>query len=93
MSADSSEWKKSGVKRRDTRNTKIPEEILKYKPRKKTRKWCRGKTGVAHKPKCTDDRIGKLLICERCGKHLERWLGSSSWLSFGITSKQPDWVK
>lgn len=101
------EWDKKSADRRDTRNDKSTPEVGKSKPGKKnTKKWCRGKEGVEHKLKCVDYNsvkstyVGlntglakgwKLLICETCGKELERYFPMSF---LGRKPKTPpEWVK
>ena len=50
-----SERKQNAAKRRDIRNEKAPDAAPKTRSRgKNTKKWCRGKVGVEHKPKCVD---------------------------------------
>lgn len=97
-------WRESANQRRDARHTKSPDEVGKRPAAKKdTKKWCRGKVGVEHKPKCVDYRetknnyagMGpgfskgwKLLVCEACGKELDHYY------PFGKAKKNPpDWVK
>lgn len=50
-----SDWKKGAAARRDARNIKDPNDTPKPGASKKdTKKWCRGKVGVEHKPECRD---------------------------------------
>lgn len=70
---------------RDARNAKpIEEPSPKGGKRKDKRRWCRGKVGVEHEPKCLtmaeakrgsfydrmEDDGSRLLVCTRCGKEL-----------------------
>lgn len=48
-----SDWKKNAATRRDIRAARDPNEVPKPgRSKKDTRKWCRGKEGVEHKPVC-----------------------------------------
>jgi hypothetical protein len=47
-----SDWKQGAAKRRDDRNTKSPEIAKPVRGKKDRKRWCRGKVGVEHKPKC-----------------------------------------
>lgn len=56
-----SDWKAGSIKRRDARSTKSPNEVPKPGPAKKdTKRWCRGKPGVEHRPVCRDYSEAKL---------------------------------
>jgi hypothetical protein len=82
-------WKKKATDRRDERNIKSPDAEKYPKPSKNKRKWCRGKTGVEHQPKCVDFpgiTNGKLLTCEKCNKRLDMYMPWG-----GITP--PEWAK
>lgn len=68
--------------------------------KKDTKKWCRGKIGREHEGECKMyDELKqanhgprdygymsrcRVLICKKCGKHLESWWGSKK--------DKPDWV-
>lgn len=90
-----SDYKKSGIDRRDFRSSKDPEQQAKHSSNKNTRKWCKGKEGVAHVTKCVSYKELKqrsyipdswrLLICTVCGKELETWVGRNK--------NKPDWVE
>ncbi len=81
------------------------DEVPKHRNSRKTRRWCKGKVGVEHKPKCVDYQAvkrwagahvalkdWKLLICTVCGKELDTW--SPAPTNWGFTwDKKPDWVK
>jgi hypothetical protein len=90
-----SNWKEGSVKRRDARHTKSSDEHRTTVPNKRnTKKWCKGKVGVEHKPKCMKysevKRSGKLfdtwriLVCTVCGKELGTY--------YNTKKNKPDWV-
>ena len=70
------------AKRRDERQAKVPEKEIVGGARKNRRRWCRGKEGVEHQPKCMPyneakgGTLGKytqdwrVLVCTVCGKDL-----------------------
>lgn len=91
-----SEWKQGAAKRRDARNTALPAIRPPSGSKKNTKKWCRGKAGVEHKPVCRDwsevknvtyMRGCKLLICAECSKQLAWWF---PWP--GTKSEPPAWA-
>jgi hypothetical protein len=43
-----SEWKESGIKRRDFRSIRNGPETPPHRSKKNTAKWCRGKVGKEH---------------------------------------------
>lgn len=61
------------IARREIRHSKDgPEELPAKGPRKKTRKWCKGKIGVNHvweRQKPYDWTDLKVDVCINCGKH------------------------
>lgn len=96
-------WKGRAAQRRDARATKAPDASAPHRSSKNTKKWCRGKVGVAHKLKCADyDTLKqsvyrvtssmsskwKVLYCTECGKELDHWY------PFGnrTDNPPPDWV-
>jgi len=94
-------WQQSNITRRDARHTKTPDEPVKVSAaRKDTKRWCGGKMGRKHKPKCMDyastkgdswARQGwKILACTVCGKEIDRWC-PVPWYS--ERRNKPDWVK
>lgn len=97
-----SEWKAGAAKRRDIRATKTPDAIVNVKGKtKKTKRWCKGKTGVEHKPVCmlyksvlTHDEIFKdwrQLVCSVCIKRLDWW--APSFANARMSKKpKPAWV-
>jgi hypothetical protein len=73
-----SEWKARAVRRRDARHTKSPTEIPKARvanAKKDTKRWCRGKTGVEHSPKCVDYRGTKLAPSDFRGRPINPYEG------------------
>ena len=73
------------------------DEIPRPRSSRKTRKWCKGKVGVEHTPKCFDYQAikrwcggrvrldgWKILVCTTCGKELETY--------FPRRGDKPDWV-
>ena len=95
-----SDWRERANRRRDERQDRAPEIRASGGSKRNTKKWCRGKVGVAHKPVCVDyndhKRAGfrfgtqwKLLVCTECNKELDSW-----WPSPLASEPQtpPDWV-
>lgn len=95
-------WKERAIKRKDFRHTQVEDIRPPSGSRKDTKKWCRGKIGRKHKPKCINygelkntppilRKIRwKVLVCSACGKELDFWFGYSI---FKKDDKKPDWVK
>lgn len=90
-----SDWKQDAAKRRDARNSK---DTVRPKggSKRDTKRWCKGKVGVEHTPKCFDYaevkrgpwlKGWKLLACTECGKELDTW-----WPSARNKRNKPDWV-
>jgi len=76
ISRDDTSWHASGVKTRDARHTKSPEETGRHQSKKNTKKWCRGKIGKEHTGEWRDKGYCHILTCTKCGKHLDykwRW--------------------
>ncbi len=81
MAEDKSSWRGRAVHRRNERQTAVPEIRPPSGSKKDTKKWCRGKVGVAHKPVCvaydehkrTNLRVPewKILLCSECKKELD----------------------
>jgi hypothetical protein len=75
----SSDWRVRANERRDARHTKTPVEVPKpaaANKKKDTRRWCRGKVGVEHTPKCVDYGEAKHAPTDYCGhpvNHYEGW--------------------
>lgn len=77
-----SEWRERANKRRDERQTKVPVVRPPSASKRDTKKWCRGKVGIAHKPVCVDYNDlkrsnyytgWKVLVCEACQKQLDHY--------------------
>ena len=78
-----SEWRERANKRRDERQTKAPAIRPPSGSKKNTKKWCRGKVSVEHKPVCVayNDLKNvhfsvpdwKVLVCSECKKELDHW--------------------
>lgn len=94
-----SDYRESSIKRRDVRHTAVPEIRPPSASKRNTKRWCRGKPGVEHKPVCVgyNEHKGvkfapdwRLLLCEACGKTLARWW-PSPW--FKGEREPPAWVK
>lgn len=73
------------------------DEIPKHRATKNRRRWCKGKAGVEHTPKCMPYMPASLhifeewraLVCTVCGKRLETWFPRT----FGLRERsKPDWV-
>lgn len=88
------DYKASGIRRRDTRNTKLPDIRPPSGSKKDTKRWCRGVVGREHEPEC---RLSKYsfaqewrdLVCKKCGKELDWWWPSRFWPR---AKPKPDWV-
>jgi hypothetical protein len=72
---DKDSWKGRSIERKDFRRTHDAPEAPRHKGKKKkdTKKWCRGKVGVAHTFEWTDRGnyrfTYKVEVCSTCGKH------------------------
>lgn len=80
-----SDWRESANRRRDQRQTKLPIIRAPSCSKKNTKRWCRGKVGVEHKPICVvyDDLKNRkvyapwrVLICSACKKELDHYYPS-----------------
>lgn len=83
----SSSYRESANRRRDIRQAKPLDAATKGAAKKDTKRWCRGKVGVEHKPVCVPYRTDKpepnadrwsshkwrILQCETCGRKLDYW--------------------
>lgn len=89
-----SDWKRAAAARRDARAAKDPEPARARTARgKNSKRWCRGKVGKEHTPKCMKcgdvKRWGfsgltwRVLVCTTCGRELEIWWGRKP---------KPEWV-
>lgn len=88
-----SDYKESGIRRRDERHTATPDIRPPGGSKKNTKKWCRGVVGREHQPECRDDnriKDWKVLTCSACGKHLDYYY-PSPW--FRSKKPKPEWVK
>ncbi len=91
-----SDWKEGAIKRRDARHTKSSDGHKTTVPNKRnTKKWCKGKVGVEHKPECmeyaevkktTHDfyKSWRILVCTVCGKELD--------IYYATKKNKPEWV-
>lgn len=93
-----SNWRLHGIARRDERHTAVPDDAKPPGRRRRNRhKWCKGRPGIAHKPKCqpyhaTPTALNKnwrVLICTTCGRKLDVYFDSPFW----TRRAKPDWVK
>ena len=93
-----SDWRESANRRRDVRQTKVPAIRAPSVTRRNTKRWCRGKINVEHKPVCMAyndlKKVGyapewKVLVCSACGKQLAHWWPSPYRPTI---EKAPDWV-
>ena len=95
------DWNESDIRRRDERQTILPDIRTPGRSAKDTRKWCRGKVGVEHKPVCVAygelksttattpiSREWRTLVCTECNKHLDHWC---PW-PWTRNKKKPGWV-
>ena len=56
--------------------TRDDDEVPKHRAKKDTRRWCKGRKGMEHKPRWTRSQYQLLTYaCETCGKHLGIWCG------------------
>lgn len=101
-----SDWRDRANKRRDERNTKVDDESHKTKRSKKdTIRWCKGKVGREHMPKCFPHKSMSInnknifdgwydLVCSACGKTIDTYRPRTKWLNMELDSRpKPDWVK
>lgn len=98
-----SEWRERANRRRDQRQTKLPAIRAPSASKKDTKKWCRGKVGVEHKPVCVayDDhkrsslRVSewKILLCSTCKKELDYWWPSPFDWPGKKPQTPPEWVQ
>lgn len=58
-------------RRQEIKHGGVTEEELPRRPKKKTRKWCKGKIGVSHDPEWFMGEWYNVKICKNCGKHLK----------------------
>jgi hypothetical protein len=90
-----SSWHERAIKRKDARHTALPVIRPPGGSRRNTKRWCRGKVGIEHKPECQTDKgicRHKILVCTECGKHLDWWFPPiGSGLDF-LSRPKPDWV-
>lgn len=83
LSCDKDSWRAGGVICRDARHDKSqPSRPGRASKKKKdTKRWCRGKAGVEHRPRwrqCRKAHFYERLVfaCEACGKELDHWWGT-----------------
>ena len=94
-------WKETAAERRDARHTKVPDDPRPTPGKKDTKRWCGGKVGREHKPKCMPYgsrfmsgmdifKDWRVYACTACGKELERYAP----IRFRSDPPQPkpDWV-
>lgn len=94
-----SEWRERANKRRDARRTALPVIRPPSGSQKDTKKWCRGKVGRTHTPKCVSFselkgspgiyRGWKVLVCAVCGRHLD-YFWPSPWRT--QPQQPPSWA-
>lgn len=94
-------WSDNARRRKLARQAPAPTDIPSAPPaRKDTKRWCGGKQGREHRPKCFQ-RTGYQghwydLCCTKCGKQLDYWIDWSgrSWGSGmkRLQQPRPDWV-
>jgi len=87
-----SDWKERSLKRRDARQTKVPDIRPPSGSKKNTKKWCRGVKGREHELLCVAHNTFKdwrVLTCTKCGKQVDIYF-NCSW--FIRPRPKPDWV-
>jgi hypothetical protein len=88
-----SDWKERATKRRDARHTAIPDIRKPGGSGRNTKRWCKGKIGIEHKPECREHNgiaKRKVLACSVCGKHLDYWF--PYWDGLDGRRAKPSWV-
>lgn len=92
-----SDHKQAAAQRRDERNVKTDERQHAQPAKKDKKKWCRGKVGVEHAPKCMPYayRGGfavdwREFVCVNCGKRLEYYY--PLFFKGAINKPAPAWV-
>lgn len=94
-------WRLRGLKRRNERQTKIPDVRALSGSKKDTKKWCRGVVGREHSPQCRSynetknyklSNEWKILVCTKCGKHLDYYF-PHTFFGEPPLKKPPSWVK
>lgn len=94
-----SDYRQRSIKRRDERNTKVPVIRAPSGSKRNTKRWCRGKVGREHKPRCVDysdlknvtwGSKWKVLLCDECGKQLDHWWPRM--FDFETAKTPPAWV-
>lgn len=83
----------------DTPKTYDEHEVAPKTRHKDTKRWCGGKEGRDHHPRCFQ-RTGLLshwydLCCTKCGKQLDYWVDYSGqeWGWKPLITPKPSWVK
>ena len=80
----STNYRASGLRRRNARQDKPPDDHRPVAAKKDTRRWCKGVVGREHKPVCMPYGKGvirslsvtqcwRVLACSVCGKELESY--------------------
>lgn len=92
-----SDWKKAANKRRGIRQDKPDDAAVKPAGKcKNTKRWCKGKVGVDHEPKCMlyknarpegYTHYWRELVCSKCGKILAYY-----YPSYRSLEPKPAWV-
>lgn len=96
-----SDWRERANKRRDERQTKVPNIRAPNGSRKDTKRWCRGVVGREHKPVCVSynelkhsdasyPKEWRVLVCETCRREMDYYWPSPFHLE---PVQKPDWVK
>jgi hypothetical protein len=96
----SSDYAESARKRKLHRQAPATSDVPQAPPaRKNTKRWCGGKQGREHQPKCfRKNHYGRVshfysYCCTQCGKELDSWFDreAAGW-GIGWESPRPDWV-
>ncbi len=98
-----SDWKNQSQRRRDFRQRKADllatgetefHGVRPWPGRKDCKKWCRGKAGVKHEPRCMPYSAShpwlsewRALVCVTCGKQLAYYAPTRT-----IVVAKPQWV-
>lgn len=76
-------YREGANRRRNARQAKPADAPVPHQSGKNTKRWCRGKVGVEHMPKCVPykgtsapeyAKTWRELVCTRCGKQLACWI-------------------
>lgn len=100
-------WRQRGAARRSTRQAPASTDVAKLRGSRDTKRWCRGKPGVEHKPiVATRSELGKaswdadrplrrqslVRYCADCGKELDSFYQFGGEIPFMRLNEPPQWA-